>query len=163
MSNKLIDLDALAEYKAKSDLKYQDRLTAGTNISLSNDVISLVTTYVKVGFNSSYTVANNTIVSLESITLMPGIYVISYSCKITGDTAGMYQCGFSINTTDITGFGIAWGDTRCGNAEENIPNVFGTFSISASDYPNGRTFYFLTRQTSGSDRNVSPECYYLKL
>ena len=40
MSNKLIDLSALSEYKTRSDAKYQDKLTAGTGISISNNVIS---------------------------------------------------------------------------------------------------------------------------
>lgn len=41
MSNKLIDLNALSEYKDYSDAKYQDKLTAGTGISIdANNVIS---------------------------------------------------------------------------------------------------------------------------
>ena len=36
MSNKLIDLNALSSYKTQSDLKYQDKLTAGSNITISN-------------------------------------------------------------------------------------------------------------------------------
>lgn len=41
MSNKLIDLNALSDYKTQSDLKYQDKLTAGTGISIdANNVIS---------------------------------------------------------------------------------------------------------------------------
>lgn len=41
MSNKLIDLNALSSYKTQSDLKYQDKLTAGTGISIdANNVIS---------------------------------------------------------------------------------------------------------------------------
>lgn len=40
MSNKLIDLNALSEYKDYSDLKYQDKLTAGTGINITNNVIS---------------------------------------------------------------------------------------------------------------------------
>lgn len=40
MGNKLIDLNALSNYKTRSDLKYQDKLTAGTGISISSNVIS---------------------------------------------------------------------------------------------------------------------------
>ena len=40
MSNKLIDLNALSSYKTQSDLKYQDKLTAGSGISIANNVIS---------------------------------------------------------------------------------------------------------------------------
>lgn len=41
MSNKLIDLSALSDYKTRSDAKYQDKLTAGTGISIdANNVIS---------------------------------------------------------------------------------------------------------------------------
>ena len=44
MSNKLIDLNALSSYKTQSDLKYQDKLTAGTNITISGNTISAQTT-----------------------------------------------------------------------------------------------------------------------
>lgn len=40
MSNKLIDLNALSSYKTQSDLKYQDKLTAGSGINITNNVIS---------------------------------------------------------------------------------------------------------------------------
>jgi len=41
MSNKLIDLNALSEYKTKSDLKYQDKLTAGDGIGITSGTISV--------------------------------------------------------------------------------------------------------------------------
>lgn len=166
MSNKLIDLNALSEYKTQADLKYQDKLTAGDSISLINDVITLSPTYVNVDFDSAYAVANNTLTNLKSITLMPGKYILSYGWDTpnSDEYSGLRQCGFSINTTDLTGFGRNWGDFRIATLKGNTPNVFGIFSVSASDYPSGRTFYFLAQQTNGSSvtLNVSPKCYYLK-
>ena len=46
MSNKLIDLDALSEYKDNADLKYQNKLTAGNCFSIVSNVISAKPTYV---------------------------------------------------------------------------------------------------------------------
>ena len=161
MSNKLIDLDALSEYKTKADLKYQDKLTAGSNILLNNDIISFAPTYVEVDFDAYYTVANNTLTNLKSITLMPGYYMISYTC-IDNESSGLRQCGFSVNTTDITGFGRNWADSRYGTTNKNTPNVFGIFDVSASEYPNGRTFYFLVKHNYGSSIPITAKCYYLK-
>ena len=166
MSNKLIDLSALSEYKTKADLKYQDKLTAGSNISLNNDTISFAPTYVNVfPTSTSQNVANNTIVSLGDITLSPGYYLISYTCRFGYNNSGYRQCGFSVNTTDMTGFGRNWGDSRVyvsTTDNETTTNVSGIFDVSASEYPNGRTFYFLAKQNSGSTIACVPSCYYIK-
>ena len=162
MSNKLIDLNALSAYKTSSDAKYQDKLTAGNNISLNNNVISVTPTFADVTLEST-TVANNTITEIGQITLLPGNYVISYKCDFANNSTGYRQCGFSINTTDITGFGRAWGDSR--NASASVPTttrVDGVFDVSASDYPNGRTFYFLAYQNSGSSLTADASCNYFK-
>lgn len=46
MAEKLIRLPQLQEFKTKADLKYQDKLTAGNNITINNNVISATdTTY----------------------------------------------------------------------------------------------------------------------
>ncbi len=45
MSNKLIDLNGLSEYKTQSDLKYQDKLTAGSGININNGVVSATPVY----------------------------------------------------------------------------------------------------------------------
>lgn len=163
MSNKLVDLNALSEYKTKSDLKYQDKLTAGSSISISNNVISATPTCVTNTLSGSQSVANNTIVSFGSITLMPGNYIISYTCTFGSNSTGYRQCGFSTNTTDITGFGRGWGDNRVADSGvETTTCVSGSFDVSASSYPNGQTFYFLAKQNSGSSLNAMPRCSYLK-
>ncbi|MBQ1570230.1 MAG: hypothetical protein IIZ78_03815 [Clostridiales bacterium] len=41
MSNKLIDFNALSSYKTQSDLKYQDKISAGTGITLTGTTISV--------------------------------------------------------------------------------------------------------------------------
>lgn len=162
MSNKLIDLNALSAYKTSSDAKYQDKLTAGDNISLTNNVISVSPTFADVALSAS-TVSNNTLTSLGDITLSPGNYVVSYRCDFGTNSTGYRQCGFSINTTDITGYGRAWADTR--NGVGSVPtttSVDGVLSVSATDYPNGRTFYFLAKQTSGSSLTATPTFNYFK-
>lgn len=162
MSNKLIDLNALSEYKDYSDLKYQDKLTAGDSITISNNVITATPT-VGNASSSTKSISNNTIANLGSITLMPGNYIISFLCTFASNTTGYRQCGFSTNTTDITGFGRGWGDTRRPVSGTNtVVDVSGTFSVSATDYPNGRKFYFLARQNSGGSLNVASRFVYLK-
>lgn len=164
MSNKLIDLNALSAYKTSSDAKYQDKLTAGSSISLTNNVVSVAPTLVDVKLNSK-TVGNNTVVEVGSVTLAPGNYVIVYSCEFSSNSSGYRQCGFSTNTTDITGFGRSWGDTRSPvttSSVDTTTRVDGVFDVSATDYPNGRTFYFLAKQTSGSSLTAYPRYYYFK-
>lgn len=162
MSNKLIDLNALSTYKTSSDAKYQDKLTAGANVTISNNVISVAPTFAEVELEAS-SVANSTLTSLGSVTLAPGNYVLSYRCDFETNSSGYRQCGFSVNTTSITGFGRAWVDTR--NATGSVPTatcVDGVLEVSASTYPNGRTFYFLAYQTSGSSLTATPSCNYFK-
>lgn len=166
MSNKLIGLSQLQEFKTKSDLKYQDKLTAGNNISISNDVISAIeggVTYVGVTLPDTQSIANNTVVKIEEITLQPGKYIITYTCTFNSNSSGYRQCGFSLNTTDITGFGRNWGDSRRAVSGDRTQTcVSGTFEVSASDYPNGRTFYFLARQNCGSALTARPRFSYIK-
>lgn len=45
MAEKLIRLPQLQEFKTKADLKYQDKLTAGSNITISGNTISAQTTF----------------------------------------------------------------------------------------------------------------------
>lgn len=45
MAEKLIRLPQLQRFKQKADLKYQDKLTAGSNITINNNVISAQTTF----------------------------------------------------------------------------------------------------------------------
>lgn len=163
MSNKLIDLSALSEYKDYSDLKYQDKLTAGDGITISNNTIS-ATPYIDLTALSGYqTVSNNTIVNLGNITLMPGYYMISFVCTFAANSSGYRQCGFSLNTTDITGFGRDWGDNRASaTGEDTVTCVSGSLSVSSSSYPNGQKFYFLAKQNSGSSLRVYPRFSYFK-
>lgn len=170
MSNKLIGLNQLQEFKTQSDAKYQDKLTAGSNITISNNVISAsisVPTYVAVKDSGSQNVSAGSIVNLGSVTLTPGKYFVVYTCYFdvqSGSTEkiGYVQAGFSTNTTDITGYGRGWGDNRK-STSRNITqtSVSGCIEISSSDYPNGRTFYMLANHNTQS-RTCYPRCYYIK-
>lgn len=164
MSNKLIGLSQLQEFKTNSDYKYQDKLTAGNNVSIVNDVIS-ATSGVTFGqtLSGSSSIANNSIVKVGEITFQPGKYIITYTCAFDSNSTGYRQCGFSLNTTDLTGFGRSWGDSRRSVSGERTQTcVSGTFEVSASDYPNGRKFYFLAKQNSGSALTVRARCSYIK-
>lgn len=166
MSNKLIDLPGLQEFKTQSDLKYQDKLTAGSNIGIVNNVISANpygATYVAVKDSGSQSISANTIYSFGSVVLQPGSYIIVYTCAFTG-TAGYAQCGFSTNTTDITGLGRGFGDSRKKIASDITQTcVSGIINILASEYPNGRTFYMLARHNASGTVTCYPRCYYVKL
>ena len=166
MSNKLINLSRLQDFKTNSDLKYQDKLTAGSNISIANNVISATTggvTYSSPPLSTT-SIANNTIVKVGEVTLQPGKYILSYTCAFARNSSGYRQCGFSLNTTDITGFGRNWGDFKRAASSDLLTqtHVCGTFEVSANDYPNGQTFYFLAKQNSGSAINAVPRCYFVK-
>lgn len=168
MAEKLIRLSALQRFKTKADAKYQDKLTAGSNINISGNTISAIAapsnpTYTQIEFNPRYLINDSAIKLLSSVTLMPGIYFLVYTCYFSTTNVGGYrQCGFSTKETDITGFGRAWGDSRLG-ASYNIQTcVSGVFEVSASSYPNGQTFYFLAR-FSGGTIYASPNCSYVKL
>lgn len=164
MSNKLIDLNALTEFKTKSDLKYQDKLTAGNSITISSNVISVTPTYLSILTSGSKSVSNNTVYEIGDVTLAPGTYILTFTCQFASNSTGYRQCGFSLNNTDITGFGRGWGDFRVAvSGEVTQTEVSGTFQVSASDYPNGQKFYFLARQNSGNALTAYPRCYALKL
>ena len=163
MSNKLIDLGALSSYKTQSDLKYQDKLTAGNSISISNNEISFAPTFMKILGSGNQTVTNDTVYELGSVTLAPGNYFITFTCTFAANGTGDRQCGFSSNNTDLTGFGWAWADKRRAVADVSTQTmVTGAFDVSASDYPNGRTFYFLAKQNSGGSLTATPRCYAFK-
>lgn len=170
MSNKIIGLSQLQEFKTKADLKYQDKLTAGSNISITNDVISATVstpTYVAVKDSGSNTISASTITNLGSVVLLPGKYFLVYSCyfnSVSVSDSSYAQCGFSTNTTDITGFGRGWGDNRYRAAYQSIQTrVSGIIEVSATDYPNGRTFYMLARYNSISGATTCyPRCFYIK-
>lgn len=163
MSNKLINLVRLQQFKTNSDLKYQDKLTAGNNISITNNVISATAVepvYSGPLLSGSKSIANNTIVKVGEVTLQPGKYILSYTCTFNSNATGYRQCGFSTNTTDITGFGRNWGYNRGAvNNSDTQTCVCGTFEVTNTS---GQTFYFLAKQNSGSSLTAYPRAYYLK-
>lgn len=166
MSTKLIDLSGLSAYKTSSDAKYQDKLTAGSGITISGNTISATgstPSYIAPSM-SNPTVASGTLTKVGEVTLQPGTYIIQYTCQFQSNANGGYrQCGFSTNTTNIDGGGDGSWDSRA-VASGVITQTWVTMPVivSASDYPNGRTFYMLARQNSGSSLTVYPRAYFLK-
>ena len=82
MSNKLIDLNALSAYKTSSDAKYQDKLTAGTGITLSSNTIS-VTNPVQPVFYATVTAAGwsgtSNAVTVQGITANDNIEIVGFN------------------------------------------------------------------------------------
>lgn len=169
MAEKLIRLEQLQRFKTKADAKYQDKLAAGNNINITGSTISVFAaqsnpTYTQVALNYSYSTESTVIKSIKSITLMPGTYFLVYTCYFNnGGGSGYRQCGFSTNTTDITGFGRAWGDFRYAGRQGRQTCVSGIVNVSASSYPNGQQFYLLARQSGNASLLVYPSCSYVKL
>lgn len=163
MSNKLIDLSGLSEFKDYSDLKYQDKLTAGDSITLNNNVLSLTPTLGTYNMENT-SVESGSITEVGSITLAPGYYILAFACPFSAVVSANShrKIGFSVNNTDLDGFGASWVDCRADSNTIVQTLVSGTFQISATDYPNGRTFYFLVYQDSGISLTVKPRCNYLK-
>jgi hypothetical protein len=166
MAEKLIRLPQLQRFKTNADAKYQDKLTAGSNITISGNTISATGTpgYVGAKTSGSNSISSGTLTNVGTVTLQPGLYIIQYTCQFASNSTGNRQCGFSTNTTDISGFGRSFCDIRAAVTNATTQTeVVGIVSISASDYPNGRTFYLLAQQNSGSALTAYPRCYYTKL
>lgn len=162
MSNNLIDLNALSEFKTRSDLKYQDKLTASGNISLNNNVASVTPTVADVSLGTK-SVANSSVTNVGSLTLSPGNYYLMFTCDFASNATGYRQCGFSTSSSTITGFGTQFCDSRkAANGVNTMVQVVGIFNVSASSYPNGRTFYFTAKQNCGKALNSYPRYYYYK-
>lgn len=163
MTEKLIGLTQLQTYKTYADAKYQNKLKTGNNISISGNTVSVTTPTFVAAKSSGKTPLNDTLVnSVGSVTLQPGLYFVTYTCYFADTSGGTVACGFSTNTTDLDGFGRAFIDRQKAiSGSYTQTSVPALVEISASDYPNGRTFYLLA-QTNTSGINVSPRCYYIK-
>lgn len=167
MADKLISLSELQEYKTYADAKYQDKLTAGNNINIIGNTISHVGSPIYSGdiLRGNKEILNNTLTEIGNITLQPGVYVLIFSCLFPSPNAtGVYvQCGFSSNTTDIKGFGWGYFDSILPVSNNSTQTrVCAIFEISAAEYPNGQTFYFLANQNSGKTLTVTPRAFYFK-
>ena len=165
MSNKLIALPQLQQYKTYADLKYQDKLTAGNDISIINKIISAKPTLVttdELGITGAESTTSGTITKIAEVTFQPGIYAFIYTCSFEANATGYRQCGFS-NGQWIDGLGIAYADFQCAvSGDITVTRVEGMIEVSDSSYPNGRTFNLLALQNSGSTLDASPSLYYLK-
>ena len=106
MSNKLIDLSGLSEFKDYSELKYQDKLTAGTGISLNGATISVTNPaqpvfYATVTANGWSNEANA--VTIQGITATDNVEIVGFNP--TGLTPSV-----AADVKDALGL-ITYGDT----------------------------------------------------
>lgn len=164
MSDKLISLPQLQEYKTYADAKYQNKLTAGSNIYISGNTISSAgTPTYAASLSTSVAVQNNTVTKLGEVLLQPGLYVFMYTCTFAVSNTGYRQIGFSTSDNDIAGLGYGYLDSQAGVSTVRTQlSVNAIFEVSASSYPNGRTFYLLAYQNTGGQLTAYPRCYYLK-
>lgn len=153
MSNELIDLSGLSEFKAKSDLKYQNKLTVGSGISLNNDVIS-VTPYYSGDLLSGSKSIGTSITQIGTLTLLPGTYYLKFTCQFAQNSNGWRQC-------QLSGVGFSFSDRRKAvNGATTQTAINAIFQIPATDYPNGITFTFAA--TSSTSLTAYPRAYYIK-
>ena len=162
MSNKLIDLNALSEYKVKSDLKYQNKLTAGDSISLNNGIIS-ANPYFSGDLLSGSLGISNSLTDINTIRLEPGTYYLRFTCQFASNTNGWRYCIFESEGTSSPK--ISFQD--CRRAVNNATTqtaINAIFQVSASEFPNGRTFVFRAQKSNGSANQLTayPRAYYLK-
>lgn len=106
MGNKLIDLNALSNYKTRSDLKYQDKLTPGVGISLIGTTIS-VTNPVQPVFYATVTSSGwsneENAVTVQGITSTDNVEIVGFNP--TGLTPSV-----AADVKDALGL-ITYGDT----------------------------------------------------
>lgn len=162
MANKLIRLPQLQRFKAKADAKYQNKLTAGSNITINNNVISAsgTPTYFETSLGRT-SVPNNSLTKMGELTLQPGIYYVKYSLVFPRNANGTRHIAISLYDYIATDY--AYNDNRIppsgGNTKMDVDTII---NVSATDYPNGRTYYFLAQQTSGSALTTNPTVLYYK-
>lgn len=106
MSNKLIDLNALSTYKTSSDAKYQDKLTAGTGITLTGTTISVTNPvqpvfYATVAANGWSGTSNA--VTVQGVTASDNVEIVGFNP--TGLTPSV-----AADVKDALGL-ITYGDT----------------------------------------------------
>lgn len=164
MSNELIDLNGLTEYKTKSDLKYQGKLTAGNSISLNSGVISVNPTFSGDLISGSRSLSQNSVTSVGSVTLSPGLYYLRFTCQFASNANGYRTCAISTNTWSTTDIPGCYDQRRAVDGVTTQTAVNTILQVSASDYPNGRTYYFLAKSYTGLTTGITayPRAYYLK-
>lgn len=168
MAEKLIGLSQLQEYKIHADSKYQNKLTAGSNVNISGNTISASSTPTFVKFiNTGKIFVDSSTVVAGTITLLPGLYLIFYSCLFSSNSSGIRGCGFS--DTNVSSFsslyhyGYAYHDTKKAVIDAATQTAIQAIvEVKASDYPNGRTFYFLAAHTAVTTITITPRVYYFK-
>ncbi len=158
MPSKIIRLPQLQRFKQNADAKYQDKLTAGSNITISGNTISATGTpsYTAVSLGS-YSVASGIVTQLGSVTLQPGLYIIQYTCQFASNATGYRQCSFSTISSSISEDNLT--DSRAAvTGATTQTEVVTIINITSTT-----TYYLLAQQNSGSSLTAYPRCYYSKL
>lgn len=97
MAEKLIRLPQLATFKQQADLKYQDKLTAGSNITISDNTISATdTTY------SDATTASAGLMSSTDKVKLDGLMTYSAGTGISISNQGVISVSYP--NADIESF-----------------------------------------------------------
>ena len=157
MSNKLIDINDLSTYKTNADAKYQDKLITGDGISLNNNVASAGATYADLIYDGSVSVANATTITVKSATFEPGNYILVFSCQYSSNSSGYRRCFIA-----PSGGTIINDHRKAVNGTLTTTRLLIMFQVSATEYPNGRSYDFRIRQNSGKTLTAYPRGYYIK-
>lgn len=124
MAEKLIRLPQLQEFKTKADLKYQDKLIAGSNITISGNTISAQASFgQQTLYNATITAAgwsgtSNT-VSIQGIVLDDDVEIVGINP--TGLTDQQIQNAKA--ALDLITYGITSNGAITFYALGNVPNV----------------------------------------
>lgn len=124
MAEKLIRLPQLQEFKTKADLKYQDKLTAGSNITISGNTISANVTFgQQTLYNATITVAgwsgtSNTVV-IQGLTAGDDVEVVGINPTGLTDQ----QINAAKNALYLITYGITSTNTITFYALNGLPSV----------------------------------------
>lgn len=166
MSNKIIDLGALSEYKSKSDLIYQNKLIAGDSITLNNDVISATPNFTDLSFDPGSLAIGNNETSITTRTLLPGTYYLRFTCQFASNSTGWRYCRFYCTDVDSTSPNyINFYDCRVAvNGTLTQTGINAIFQIPASEFPNGRQFRFSAKKYNATSNTMTayPRGYYIR-
>jgi len=128
----------------------QDKLTAGSNISISSGVISATFDFNE-DISGQVSVPYNTWTKLKEITLSKGLYIIHVSAVWQGNANGTRQLCFSNSSTP--GEGGRWNTIKipAGTSAQVTPHMTIPITVTA----NSETWYLHGYQNAGSGTSLT--------
>ena len=124
MAEKLIRLPQLQEFKTKADLKYQDKLTAGSNITISGNTISAQTTFgQQTIYNATITAAGwsgtSNAVTVQGVSAGDDVEIVGINPTGLTDQ----QISAAKNALDLITYGTTANESITFYALDGLPSV----------------------------------------